>query len=117
MEQKVHNVSYLAKVVFNLDKEQVDLVVVPKGAEVISVNLEITQPSVGNTLVDVGLKDAQDFFMNDVSAQTKGWEESQARLSSQTTQVIQARITTPDKQAQAILRVLYFLPSVISVEY
>ncbi|WP_120953300.1 hypothetical protein [Helicobacter sp. L8] len=118
MEQKVHNLNYLCKVVFNLDEDTKNLVAIPAGAEVLDVTLEISKVLTGAS-IDIGFTDETQYFLDDVSADNKGYHRSESFFSAPSTTQIQAAITGHNKTTpgQAILRVVYYLPSVISVEY
>lgn len=143
MTQYIQNISYLSVVQFKLDEAFKPLVLLPKGAEVISLNLEIKQPLSAATTIDIGLEKAQDYFLNDIKADKKGFNQSSMLLHSNTNQSINATITNPaknttepkeqttenteTKQAKelkptepklglAILRVHYFMPSQTQIE-
>ncbi|WP_104696249.1 hypothetical protein [Helicobacter salomonis] len=117
MVQRVKNVCYLCKVNFKLDEQDKTLAMLPSGAEVLSVNLQIVEPLAGATL-DIGLKDEPDYFLSSVDGSNKTYEQSSALLSSPSNQTINATITgaDPNKDSLATLRVLYFAPSEISIE-
>ncbi|WP_104761753.1 hypothetical protein [Helicobacter cetorum] len=141
MKQLVKNVSYLCETSFKLDSEVKELVGIPSGAIITSLNLEIKSPSVNasEVKVDIGLKDKQDYFLNDIKANVttkenvanftthdiKQFNQSTQLLSSLETQIICAHITNPiptDNSdtliaGECVLRVIYFLPSNIEVEY
>ncbi|BCD45139.1 hypothetical protein NHP194003_16770 [Helicobacter suis] len=144
MTQYIQNIGYLAVVKFNLDEAKKALVLLPKGAEVISLNLEIIEPLNATTTIDIGLDKAEDYFLNDIKADKKGFNQSSVLLHSNTNQSINATITNPAKVNKevepepkenteakgkskevkptepklglAILRVHYFMPSQIQIE-
>ncbi|WP_104684290.1 hypothetical protein [Helicobacter felis] len=116
MQQKVHNVSYLCKVPFKLDSAKKDLAILPAGAEVVDVTLEMAV-GLDGAQVDIGLETKQDYFINDANKDRKFWR-SEYLLGNTSTQTIKATITGHDKSQEslAILRVLYFMPSEIVLE-
>ncbi|CAM3303991.1 hypothetical protein [Helicobacter labetoulli] len=117
--QKVKNISYLCKAEFALANiEKKELVALPSGAEVVSVNLKITKARAGGT-VSIGLDDEANVFLNN-SATTKSFAQSATLLTLKDNGVITAKITGCDgvsEDTKGVLRVLYFLPSEILVEY
>lgn len=111
--QKVKNLSYLAKVEFSLqDTERKDLVVLPSGAEVLSVNLEIEDGFIGQA--SIGLDEQIEFFLSKTSSSSN---QSAKVYTTQKKSIINAKVESGDENKKAILRVLYFLPSEILVEY
>ncbi|WP_163534075.1 hypothetical protein [Helicobacter suis] len=102
MTQYVQNISYLAVVKFRLDEPNKALVLLPKGAEVISLNLEIVEPLNASTTIDIGLDKAEDYFLNDIKADKKGFSQSSQLLYSSTNQSINATITNPAKPTKEV---------------
>ncbi|WP_100978869.1 hypothetical protein [Helicobacter pylori] len=118
MKQKVHSVSYLAKAEFEFKNGVYDLVALPTGAEVVKVALEVVgNPTNGN--ISVGFKDEKevDFFLKEIDLSKTKYNTSAKCYTALDTKVISAKIVGAAAQAKGILRVLYFLPSVIEVEY
>ncbi len=138
MKQKVHSVSYLAKAEFEFKNGVYDLVALPSGAEVIKVSLEV----VGNPTtksVSVGFKDKKDYFLELENASLSKNAESVKDYTATDDKVVVAEVKnannfmdefelknliaesakdyTADNDIKGVLRVLYFLPSVIEVEY
>ncbi|GAA8767576.1 hypothetical protein DUHN13_13660 [Helicobacter pylori] len=119
MTQKVHSVSYLAKAEFEFKSGVYDLVALPAGAEVLKVSLEV----VGNTNeghISLKFKDeiTRDFltvFDNVISSNKTVMIDKDYTVKSN--KVLVAEVNTQSNDAKAVLRVLYFLPSVIEVEY
>ncbi|GAA6845015.1 hypothetical protein HpHNI32_15750 [Helicobacter pylori] len=130
MKQKVHSVSYLAKAEFEFKNGVHDLVALPSGAEVVKVGLEV----VGNTstdeeigIVSIGFKDEsqRDYFL------TSSVKDGMCTISIRdytavSNKVIVAEFNSQEQSApreggneyvKGVLRVLYFLPSIIEVEY
>ncbi len=121
MKQKVHSVSYLAKAEFELNNGVYDLVALPSGAEVVKVSLEVVgNPTIGT--VSVGFKDETDknYFLsleniasnNKVATSAKDYTATSNKVV-----VAEVKNATGGDNIKGVLRVLYFLPSVIEVEY
>ncbi len=122
MKQKVHSVSYLAKAEFEFKKGVYDLVALPTGAEVVKVSLEV----VGNILetgrVSVGFKDEtiKDYFLTLDYSNSLTYATSAKDYTATNNKVMVAEVKSTgatDINIKGVLRVLYFLPSVIEVEY
>lgn len=117
--QQVKNITYLCVSSFKLDKAEQDAILVPKGAEVVSVNLEIIKPlSAPATEVSIGLEGKQDCFIARAQADVQGFHQSDVYLTSQKVQKIKVSVKGADAKLDtlATLRVQYFLPSEISIE-
>ncbi|GAA7813433.1 hypothetical protein HpMS14_15440 [Helicobacter pylori] len=126
MKQKVHSVSYLAKAEFEFKNGVYDLVALPTGAEVVKVSLELVGISVAReTIIRVGFKDesTKDYFLRlSLSDEVVGRTITSVKDYTATqNKVIVAEVEVKDatlsSDAKCVLRVLYFLPSVIEVEY
>ncbi|GAA9862932.1 hypothetical protein VN0635_13390 [Helicobacter pylori] len=119
MKQKVHSVSYLAKAEFEFKNGVYDLVALPSGAEVVKVSLEIVGNStVGN--ISVGFKDEtqKNYFLTSVNIATTKVATSAKDYTATSNKVVVAEVKNAnDNDTKGVLRVLYFLPSVIEVEY
>ncbi|WP_283447435.1 hypothetical protein [Helicobacter pylori] len=122
MKQRVHSVSYLAKAEFEFKNGVYDLVAIPSGAEVVKVSLEVVGNSstVGN--VSVGFKDenTKDYFLTlDLrGAQTNKNATSAKDYTATSNKVVVAEVESANgTDVKGVLRVLYFLPSVVEVEY
>ncbi len=120
MKQKVHNVSYFAKAEFELKNGVYDLVALPTGAEVVKVSLEV----VGNLpsgRISVGFKDesTKNYFLTLENTDAKKEATSAKDYTATSNQVVVAEVGNASSggDAKGVLRVLYFLPSVIEVEY
>ncbi|GAA9418572.1 hypothetical protein BTM427_15540 [Helicobacter pylori] len=120
MKQKVHSVSYLAKAEFEFKNGVYDLVALPTGAEVVKVSLEV----VGNPIagaVDVGFKDEtsiKNYFLTLDNITTTRHATSAKDYTATSSKVIVAEVKNANgEDTKGVLRVLYFLPSVIEVEY
>ncbi|WP_208353755.1 hypothetical protein [Helicobacter pylori] len=121
MKQKVHSVSYLARAEFEFKNGVYDLVALPTGAEVVKVSLEVAgNPTAGT--VSVGFKDetTKDYFLN-LSGNTissNKYSTSAKDYTATDNKVIVAEVKNANAtDVKGVLRVLYFLPSVIEVEY
>ncbi|GAA7956285.1 hypothetical protein COL5_14660 [Helicobacter pylori] len=122
MKQKVHSVSYLAKAEFEFKKGVYDLVALPCGAEVVKVSVEVVgNPTAGT--VSVGFKDEapnKNYFLtleydatrnNNLATSAKDYTATDNK-------VVVAEVKNANgNDVKGVLRVLYFLPSVIEVEY
>ncbi|MGL2713441.1 hypothetical protein ACQJ7S_07720 [Helicobacter pylori] len=126
MKQKVHSVSYLAKAEFEFKSGVYDLVALPTGAEVVKVSLEIVGG--GDAMMDggvkVGFKDEakKDYFLGlDSISKNISYSSftSNKDYTATSNKVVVAEVSDTNSydNAKGVLRVLYFLPSVIEVEY
>ncbi|WQV84995.1 hypothetical protein KVK67_00995 [Helicobacter pylori] len=124
MKQKVHSVSYLAKAEFEFKNGVYDLVALPCGAEVIKVSLEVVgNPTAGS--VSVGFKDetTKDYFLKldsvapDTNAKNKNATSAKDYTATDNKVVVAEVKNANGTDVKGVLRVLYFLPSVIEVEY
>ncbi|MDU9746317.1 hypothetical protein [Helicobacter pylori] len=120
MKQKVHSVSYLAKAEFEFKNGVYDLVALPTGAEVVKVSLEVVGSStVGN--INVGFKDetTKNYFLNLENVTNTNENATSAKdYTATSNKVIVAEVKHANgNDTKCVLRVLYFLPSVIEVEY
>ncbi|UOR83735.1 hypothetical protein [Helicobacter pylori] len=130
MKQRVHSVSYLAKAEFEIKNGVYDLVALPTGAEVLKVSLEVLGGP-GQGTVNVGFKDEpqKNYFLN-LASLMSGIKEPSSFVNTFTSnkdytatsnKVVVASVEQNDLRDvdanKAVLRVVYFLPSVIEVEY
>ncbi|WP_181327210.1 hypothetical protein [Helicobacter pylori] len=121
MKQKVHSVSYLAKAEFEFKNGVYDLVALPSGAEVVKVSLEVVgNPTVGT--VSVGFKDEtqKNYFLtlDNITTTTNKNATSAKDYTATSSKVVVAEVKNANgNDTKGVLRVLYFLPSVIEVEY
>ncbi|MDU9811647.1 hypothetical protein RGC32_07365 [Helicobacter pylori] len=122
MKQKVHSVSYLAKAEFEFKNGVYDLVALPTGAEVVKVSLEMVgNPTAGN--ISVGFKDDEtikNYFLNLENIGTLGNKNTTSAkdYTATSNKVVVAEVKNANgTDTKGVLRVLYFLPSVIEVEY
>ncbi len=119
MKQKVHSVSYLAKAEFEFKNGVYDLVALPTGAEVVKVSFEVVgNPTVGT--ISVGFKDetTKEYFLKLENIQTNKNATSAKDYTATSNKVVVAEVKNANgTDVKGVLRVLYFLPSVIEVEY
>ncbi len=123
MKQKVHSVSYLAKAEFEFKNGVYDLVALPTGAEVVKVSLEVVgNPTAG--IISVGFKDEtnKNYFLTLDNIATNNAGKKHATSAKDYTATDNKVVVAEVKNAtgndtKGVLRVLYFLPSVIEVEY
>ncbi len=119
MKQKVHSVSYLAKAEFEFKNGVYDLVALPTGAEVVKVSLEVVgNPMAGS--VSVGFKDetTKEYFLKLEEVNTNKNTTSAKDYTATDNKVVVAEVKSANgTDTKGVLRVLYFLPSVIEVEY
>ncbi len=121
MKQKVHSVSYLAKAEFEYKNGVYDLVALPTGAEVVKVSLEVVgNPVAGN--ISVGFKDetTKNYFLtlDNINTTSTKNATSAKNYTATSNKVVVAEVKNANgTDTKGVLRVLYFLPSVIEVEY
>ncbi|MDU9787625.1 hypothetical protein RGC40_07555 [Helicobacter pylori] len=123
MKQKVHSVSYLAKAEFEFKNGVYDLVALPAGAEVVKVSLEVVgNPTAGN--ISVGFKDEtlKNYFLvlDNIATNSanKNYLTSARDYTATDNKVVVAEVKNANAtDTKGVLRVLYFLPSLIEVEY
>ncbi|MCQ2707330.1 hypothetical protein JT139_04425 [Helicobacter pylori] len=119
MKQKVHSVSYLAKAEFEFKNGVYDLVALPTGAEVVKVSLEVVgNPTAGS--ISVGFKDkaTENYFLTLENLQSNKHATSAKDYKATSNKIVVAEVKNANgDDVKGVLRVLYFLPSVIEVEY
>ncbi|MDY2585463.1 hypothetical protein [Helicobacter sp.] len=116
--QKVHNISYLA--VRSLDvkaykpKDTIAAVALPAKAEVVSINVEVTEPS---EAITADLFIGNEKIANDIDLATKGNKSVNFTHTMGDTTTIDVKLSAASTKGQFKVRVLYFLPSQIQTEY
>ncbi|GAA7168031.1 hypothetical protein HpCK100_14990 [Helicobacter pylori] len=119
MKQKVHSVSYLVKAEFEFKNGVYDLAALPTGAEVVRVSLEVVgNPTAGS--ISVGFKDetTKNYFFDLNVSDNKNLAISAKDYTATSNKVVVAEVKNADgNDIKGVLRVVYFLPSVIEVEY
>ncbi|OOC21717.1 hypothetical protein BZK18_04800 [Helicobacter pylori] len=119
MKQKVHSVSYLVKAEFENKDGVYDLVALPTGAEVVKVALEVVGNPMAGT-ISVGFKDEtnKNYFLTLENINTNKNATSAKDYTATSNKVVVAEVKNANAtDTKGVLRVLYFLPSVIEVEY
>ncbi|WQS73099.1 hypothetical protein KVD59_07375 [Helicobacter pylori] len=117
MKQKVKTVSYLAKAEFEIKDGSYALVALPSGAEVVKCDLEVVG-EVTTAKAFVGFKDEKvNFFLNEIDLREHKYSTSAKCYTALDAKVINAKIVNALANAKGVLRVLYFLPSEMEVEY
>ncbi|WQW31169.1 hypothetical protein KVM62_01050 [Helicobacter pylori] len=121
MKQKVHSVSYLAKAEFEFKNGVYDLVALPTGAEVVKVSLEMVGNPTAET-VSVGFKDetTKNYFLtlDNLTENNNATSAKDYTATSDKVIVAEVKNANPNEvKVKGVLRVLYFLPSMIEVEY
>ncbi|WQS50963.1 hypothetical protein KVC18_04130 [Helicobacter pylori] len=119
MKQKVHSVSYLAKAEFEFKNGVYDLVALPTGAEVVKVSLEVVgNPTIGNVSVGFKDEDTKNYFLTlEDSSKTKNATSAKDYTATSNKVVVAEVKNANGSDVKGVLRLLYFLPSVIEVEY
>ncbi|GAA8154895.1 hypothetical protein NP05234_13880 [Helicobacter pylori] len=120
MKQKVHSVSYLVKAEFEFNNGVYDLVVLPAGSEVVKVSLELVgNPTAGN--ISVGFKDesTKNYFLTLETIDNNHKNATSAKdYMATSSKIVVAEVKNANgSDVKGVLRVLYFLPSMIEVEY
>ncbi|GAA7728336.1 hypothetical protein HpCOL14_14420 [Helicobacter pylori] len=118
MKQKVHSVSYLAKAEFEFKNGVYDLVALPSGAEVVKVSLEVLGSPTAGT-VSVGFKDetTKNYFLTLENTNNNKNATSAKDYTATSNKVVVAEVKNANgNDVKGVLRVLYFLPSVIELE-
>ncbi len=118
MKQRVKNVSYLARAEFDIKDGSYDLVALPSGAEVVKCVLEVVG-EVTTAKASVGFKDEQkiNFFLDEAVLKDNKYITSAKCYTVLDAKVISVKIANAVTNAKGVLRVVYFLPSEIEVEY
>ncbi|WQZ52186.1 hypothetical protein E5P85_03170 [Helicobacter pylori] len=124
MTQKVHSVSYLARAEFEIKDGVYDLVALPSGAEVVKVSVEVLGSLIVDGHIHVGFKDepTKNYFLTlekTVADRAGMFATSERDYTATSNKVVVAEVGGVSKMdgVKCVLRVLYFLPSVIEVEY
>ncbi len=126
MKQKVHSVSYLAKAEFEFENGDYNLVALPVGAEVVKVSFEVVGGDLKDGSITMGIKDEgkddySSILWNTNAASTNAERNfvSYKDYTIKANKVVAVKVfgNTQKSDVKCILRVLYFLPSVIEVEY
>ncbi len=122
MIQKVHSVSYLAKAEFELKNGAYDLVALPSGAEVVKVSVEVVgNPTGGHVSVSFENEFKRDYSPVLILNIDKKIGTNLTDYTATSNKVVTVEVSdvseVENAKGKGVLRVLYFLPSVIEVEY
>ena len=124
MKQRVKNISYLAKTDIDLSTLKgvsYDAVALPAGAEIMSIDLEVVEPAIGASKLDIGLKSGSDHstdaFANDVDITAKANHKSSVVTTAKQSAQITLEFDTKPSAGRVVLRVVYFCPSEIMTEF
>lgn len=119
MIQTVHNISYLAVRCLDVKaykaNEPISVVALPAKAEVVSINVEVTEVSDNGITADLFI--GKDKIANDIDLTTKGNTSVNWTHTMGDTTTIDVKLSGDSTKGQFKVRVLYFLPSQIETEY
>lgn len=119
MRQSVKNLNYLAVMQVNLadlKENKIDIAILPTGAEIISVSLEILQKTTSNITADIGYADNTGLFLNDIDLTKDTGGQSVISKTNPRPQALQLSINQKSSDGIVKTRVHYFLPSEIIYE-
>ena len=119
-QQNVKNVSYMAKAVLKFDEleQEYKAIVLPRGAEISQVSLEVTSANNDGATLNVGLNDEKDFFMQNLDLSKVDNFASSKITATKEASFVSVNFSVADlKDGEAVLRVVYFLPSEIMTEF
>lgn len=120
MRQRVHNVAYLAVSGLKADISKgtrYPLCALREGAEVISVSLEILEPFDLGVTASIGFNDENELFSSNLVLDEKIVHTASRPLHANEMGSINVTLSGASSKGEARLRVMYFLPSTILVEY
>ncbi|UOR27434.1 hypothetical protein MPG08_04985 [Helicobacter pylori] len=123
MRQKVHSVSYLAKAEFEFKNGVYDLVALPTGAEVVNVSVSMVSHDelMLSGSINVGFKDSRkNYFLalkDNIPTSVLFTSDKYYTATSNKVVAVEVAGVNSSDNIKGVLRVLYFLPSVIEVEY
>lgn len=113
-QQRVKFETHLAKVevqVKTLSTSPYEAVILPKGAEIVDVNVEITQAATAGTTLNVGLGTENSFFADILDISQVGNERSNKVTSTKKNETLTLTLNQTSDSGEVVIRVLYFLPS------
>ena len=124
MKQRVKNIYYLAKAQVTLKelKSKIyEAVALPAGAEIMSIDVEVLEPAVTATKLDLGLKVGKDYskeaFGNDLNLDAKASHKSSVVTSTKLGGVVTLEFDQKPTGGEVVVRVAYFCPSEILTEF
>lgn len=118
-QQRVKFESYLTKIqvsVNSLGLESFEAVLLPKGAEVLKVDVEVLETASAGTTLNVGLTDNDSFFIDIADIATATNHSSSKVTSTNKNETITLKLNQASDKGEIALRVFYFLPSEIVAE-
>lgn len=118
--QYVNNVSYLAKAKINLNevqKENYEALMLPKGAEILHLSVEVQESDTLANTLDVGLNEEKSFFISSLALDSKKSELSSVITSTKQNSFVTISRSEDNADGVIVLRAQYFLPSLIKTEY
>ena len=121
MQQRVNFESYLAKAVLklaDLRDESYEAIVLPAGAEVLSVNVEVLEAATANTTLNVGLDADERFFASDLDLGTRSVNHNSTKQTRiHLVSKVSVKASKVSTKGEIALRVFYFCPSQIMTEF
>ncbi len=119
-QQRVKFESYLTKIqvsVNSLGTQQFEAVLLPKGAEVLKVDIEVIEKAKEGTTLNVGLAKNNNFFIDIADIATATNHSSSKVTSTNKNETITLKLNQLSDKGEIVLRVFYFLPSEIIAEF
>ena len=124
MKQRVKNIYYLAKAQVTLKELKSNIyeaVALPAGAEIMSIDVEVLEPAVTATKLDLGLKVGKDYnkeaFGNDLNLSANANHKSSVVTSTKLGGVVTLEFDQKPTGGEVVVRVAYFCPSEILTEF
>lgn len=97
--------------------QEFDAAILPEGAEVLSVSVEVTEPSTSAASASVGLAGAESFFIRGISLINPGeHSESAIKATIKATQPLKIKLDANTNDGRIKVRVHFFAPSEILFE-
>lgn len=119
MKQRAKNISYLIKSVINLADTALksDVIALPKGAELISFNVEVAEASIAGVTASFGIGTEATALVNALDVSAVKNEQSAVAKTINEKSTVTLTLNKASTKGQIIVRALYFLPSEIITEY
>lgn len=118
-QQRVKFISYLTKreiELQDLKDQSYEAIVLPSGAEILSVNIEVLESAKTGSTLNIGLKDDEKFFSELLDITQKTNYASSKITATKKQEIITLKLNQ-ETSGVIVLRVLYFLPSEIMAEF
>lgn len=109
-QERVHHTAYMLSSEIDLSLLENDIFEVAdlrEGYEIMSVSVEVVEA--GNGTIDVGIKDSNDYFLNDVDLATLGTYKS--KIETTLKNDITLTLQTTSRDGIIKIRVFYFTES------